>query len=528
MKAYLKTLFLLAIVSSLASCDTNLDKVNPNSIPVANYYKTEADITSAVNAIYAVLQDQTMVSREWFFTEDLRGDDMATGGGQLETPRFQLLIGTNDPANFVTNSFWTGCFATIHRANAVIEKAPAATFSSDANRAARVGEAQFLRAWSYFELVSLWGAVPLYTKTVESLSGALPRSPVADVYNSIIANLTAAIGSLPASYSGSDVGRATKGAAQMLLARVYMQRGATGDYDSAKALLQSIISSGLYSLTDNYNDNFMEETEYNKESVFEVGFMDSNAAFSWAYNNGDGLGAETTVHNQEINPTTWGNLIPSQKLLEEFETTAVTGNTKTDPRYKYSFYETGDSIAGGHIGDNKDGYKWNIASSSVRGGALKKVGWRKHTILYKSIASYYPSGNNERMMRYAEVLLMMAECQNETGDMAGAIATLNMIRDRKSVSMPHYGTPAMDTNYPVDNKNNVFKAIVHEKRVELNGEEIRNKDLLRWRAQGKLSIAYPGGDPITYFAEKYKLLPIPQNTIDSNPNIGQANQNPGY
>jgi hypothetical protein len=533
MKAYIKTMFLLAIVSSLASCDSNLDKVNPNSGTVDNYYKTASDLTSAVNGVYAVLQDQTMVSREWFFTEDLRGDDMATGGPQLETPRFQLLIGTLDPSNFVINSFWQGCFATIHRANAIIEKAPGITTTNAADSAqiARVvGEAKFLRAWSYFELVSLWGGVPIYTEYVKTLDGAKPRASVADVYTSIIGNLTDAIAVLPLSYSGNDIGRATKGAAEMQLARVYMQRGGTGDYASAKTLLQAIIDSKQYSLVDNYNDNFMEETEYNKESVFEVGFMDSNGAFSWGYNDGDGLGQETTVHNQEICPTSWGNLIPSQSLLEEFESTDIPGDTKTDPRYKYSFYELGDTIATGHIGvggtdtQHPKYYLFNIASSSVRGSALKKVGWRKHTILYKSINPYYPSGNNERMMRYAEVLLMMAECQNETGDPAATVlATLNQIRDRKSVMMPDYPT----ANYPCTTKDEIFKAIAHEKRVELAGEEIRNKDLLRWRAQGKLSILY-ARDPITYFADKYKLLPIPQKTIDSNPAIGQANQNPGY
>lgn len=516
-KTYIKIFFLLFIVTLFSSCDTNLDKVNPNSVTVENFYKNESDLTNAVNSVYAVLQDQTLVSREWFFVNDLRGDDMATGGGQLETPRYQLLIGTNDPANFVASSVWTGCYAVIHRANVVIEKAPGVTMADDAKRKQLVGEAKFLRGWAYFELVSLWGGVPLYTEYVKDVAGAKARATVEEVYTSIISNLQDAIAGLPTSYSGANVGRATQGAARMLLARVYMQRA---DYANAKTQLKSIIDSKQYKLVANYVDNFQEENEYNSESVFEVGFMDSNAAFSWGYNNGDGLGAETTVHNQEISPVSWGNLIPSKSLIEEFESTDVAGNTKTDPRYKDSFYEVGDNIVTGPLTLGS----FNIASSVIRGGAPKKVGWKKHTILYKNASSYYPSGINERMMRYAEVLLMMAECQNETGESeTDVLATLNQIRDRVSVSMPHYPT----VNYPTATKEARFKAIAHEKRIELAGEEIRNRDILRWRKQGKLSLI--GGDPISYFtANKYELLPLPQSEIDNNVNVGKANQNPGY
>ena len=516
-KTSIQIIFLAGFILLMNSCDSKLDKENPNGIVLENYFKTTQDITNAVNGIYAVLQDQTLVSREWFFVHDLRGDDMATGGPQLETPRFQLLIGTNDPANSLTTSVWTGWYAVIHRANVVIGKAAGATIADETLRTQLVGEAKFLRGWAYFELVSLYGAVPLYTEYVSEISGNKAKSTVADVYTNIIADLTAAIAGLPESYSGADIGRSTKYAAMHMLARVYMQQG---DYANAKPLLQSIIASGLYKLVDNYNDNFLEETEYNAESIFEVGFMDSNANFSWGYNNGDGLGAETTVHNQEISPISWGNLIPSQNLLEEFESTDVVGNIKTDPRYKFSFYEVGDAIVTGPLTLSQ----FNIASSSVRGGVAKKVGWRKHTILYKNASSYYPSGVNERCMRYAEVLLMMAECQNETADPeATVLATLNQIRDRVSVNMPHYPT----ANYPTDTKDNRFKAIVHEKRVELAGEEIRNHDILRWRTQNKLAIL--GGDPISYFtANKYELLPIPQTEMDNNSKLKKSDQNPGY
>lgn len=516
-KIAVKIFFLLGIVSCFPSCDFDLDKENPNSVTVENFYKTEDDLTNAVNATYAVLQDATLVAREWFFIHHLRGDDMATGGGQLETPRYQVLIGTNDPANFVAKSVWNGWYAVIHRANVVIEKAADIFMDSETRRERLVGEAKFLRAWAYFDLVSLWGGVPLYNEYVKDLSGSNPRATVDEVYASIISNLQDAIAALPLNYSGENIGRATQGAARAMLAKVYMQRG---DYASAKNRLQEIIDSNQYWLVDNYNDNFLEETEYNAESVFEVGFMDSNSNFNWGNNNGDAIGQETTLHNQEVCPISWANLIPSQSLLEEFESTDVAGNMKTDPRYKFSFYEVGDMIVTGPLTEDQ----FNIVSSSVRGGAPKKVGWRKHTILYKNASSYYPGGVNERVIRYAEVLLMMAECQNETGDSeADVLFTLNQVRDRSSVSMPHYPT----ANYPTETKEDRFRAIVHEKRVELAGEEIRNRDILRWRQEDKLALI--GGDPIAYFQpNKYEFLPIPQSEIDNNPNIGDEDQNPGY
>jgi starch-binding outer membrane protein, SusD/RagB family len=516
MKNIYKIIFLL-VLGAMAACDYDLDKVNPNGIIVENYYKTEADLNQALTSAYSTLQSVQLTAREWFFVHDLRSDDMATGGGQLEVPRAQLLIGSNDPANSVAEAFYNGWFGEIKEANVVIDKSKNITGD---NVARMVGEAKVLRAWAYYELVCEFGGVPLYENYVTTVNGAKPRATVEEVYTSIINNLTDAIAVLPLSYSGADLGRITKGAAEAMLARVYMQHN---EYAKAKTQLQDIIGSGVYSLTDNYNDNYMEETEYNKESVLEVGFKDNGGSnFNWGGGdtNGDGLNGETTIHNQEINPLTWGNLIPSPTLLAEFESTDVAGNTKTDPRFHYSFYKAGDTIVSGVLKESD----FNIASSVLRGAPAQKIGWRKHTLLYKLNKSYYPSGNNERVIHYSEVLLMMAECQNETNDAeATVLATLNQVRNRASVKMPFYPT----ANYPTTTKDQRFVAIVHEKRVELAGEEIRNRDILRWRAQGKIPTIIP--EPISYFVKnKYELLPIPQNSVDRNPNIGQTNQNPGY
>jgi hypothetical protein len=113
----------------------------------------------------------------------------------------------------------------------------------------------------------------------------------------------------------------------------------------------------------------------------------------------------------------------------------------------------------------------------------------------------------------------MAECENALGNDADAIDYLNEVRSRTGVAMPDYPT----ASYPVDTPDEVFRAIVHERRVELAGEQIRNRDILRWRTLGKLS-----AEPISYFAAKHALAPIPQQEIDSNAKLTQADQNPGY
>jgi len=147
-------------------------------------------------------------------------------------------------------------------------------------------------------------------------------------------------------------------------------------------------------------------------------------------------------------------------------------------------------------------------------------------LIYKqsvATASYHPGGNNQRIIRYAEVLLMLAECENELGNTADAVAYLNQVRDRPSVMMPHYPT----AQFPVSGKDQVMKAIMHEKMVELGGEEIRNRDILRWRKKG-----YFTTDPLSYFRpNRDELLPIPQQEIDNNPELGAGGidaQNPGY
>jgi len=495
------------LVFTLSCNDDILDKTNPNEFTPETFYKNGTQIVGAVNAAYSSLQSVDLYCREYFFVHDLRSDDMGSGGGQLETPRAQLLTGTHDAANSLLTSVWRGWYRLIHQANQVIENAPNATEEvTDELKARVIGEAKFLRAWAYFDLVVLFGGVPLMETYAKGIGEDKPRSGETEVYTLIETDLQDAIQMLPlkAEYDANNIGRACREAALAMLARVYMQQG---KYVEAKPLLQEIIDGGAFDNWKNipYIENFREEMEFHDESLFEVAFSYDFGGSSWD-GSGQGTQTEVTFRGQEYGPTAWRNVIPSVSLLNEYEMTSK-GDPKDDPRYKESFYFIGDTYDNG-----------TKVIEDMQGND-PKISWKKYQRIYKAATEEQRSGINMRVIRYTEVLLNMAECQNATGFDDEAIDLLNEVRSRKGIEMPPYPT----ANYPVNSPAEVFRAIVHERRVELAGEQIRNRDILRWRRLGKLT-----AEPISYFTEKHALAPIPQQEIDSNSELTQADQNPGY
>ncbi|MDO1448704.1 RagB/SusD family nutrient uptake outer membrane protein [Rhodocytophaga aerolata] len=504
-------LFILTIASVFgvaSSCnEDDLEKnTNPNNLTTETFYKNEAQALSAVNAVYAGLQANNLYNREYFFLHDLLSDDNQSGGPQLEAPRGQILNHVFDASNPLVLAVWRGLYRMIHRSNLVIENVPKAddVLVPPALKNRIVGEARFLRAWAYFDLVSLWGRVPLMTEVATAPADNKARSSSEDeVYAVIFEDLTYAAENLPLRYTGSDIGRATKGAAQALAARAHMFRG---EYAEARPLLNEVITSGVYSLIPNFIENFREENEFNSESLFEVQFTEAfGDSGGW---NADGSGiAEITFRGQEYGPNAWRNVIPSNSLVAEFETVA-NGATKDDPRRASSFYFIGDQFAN----DTK-----TLTTTDVQGD-VTKPSWKKYQMIYKRDTENSRSGINMRVIRYADVLLMMAECENELTGPVAALPYINQVRAR--ATMPLYPT----AQYPASTKEEMLRAIVHERRVELAGEQIRNRDIRRWRKQGKLA-----AEPIAGFQSgKHELLPIPLEEIDNNSSLTNADQNPGY
>jgi starch-binding outer membrane protein, SusD/RagB family len=518
----MKKSFILIGLLSLGvvfSCDKELDKTNPSVFTTDSYFSNTNELESGVNAAYSLLTGSNLYGREYFFLNDLRSDDCSSGGAQLEVPRNQVLTGTHLPTNSVLGAVWTGWFRMVHRTNVVIDAQnnfKTLNATDEAKKKRVVAEAKFLRGMAYYELGTMWGGVPIYTTTATKSSDAKARNSQDEVLAQVIKDLTEAQVDLPSSYSGADLGRATKHAAQLELARVLMFKG---DYAAAKTELTKIVSSGLYSLTDKFLDNFLEETEYNKESIFEIGF-DNKIGMNWDNGDGDNLSwsgpRKSSIRHQEYSAVGWRNVIPSNTLIDAFERPQK-GDAKKDPRMDFTLYFKGDVI---NQGKGKLEIDYPVQGNTSRlDGTEQKISWRKYSALYKNADGYYElNGINMRVMRYAEVLINLAECENELGNTAAAVSLLNQVRNRGDVKMPAYPT----AKYPTSTKDQVLAAIQHEKMVELSAEQVRAKDILRWRKQGKLK-----AEPLSYFvANKHELLPIPQFEIDNNPNI--KGNNPGY
>jgi hypothetical protein len=498
-KITLSVLFLGLI--AVIACNKRLNQFNQNNPTTDTYFKTAAELRNGVAAAYSSLHSGNLVGREWFFTHDMRGGETGSGGAQLEAPRAELLTQPSpSPSNSVMTSVWTGTYAMINRANLVIQKGPGVK-DDPASAAEIVGEAEFLRAWAYYELVTMWGDVPLYKDPVTTVTGYKAKSPAADVYALIVADLTDAATKLPTSHSTD--GRASADAANFLLGRVLMQKG---DYKGAETALQKVY--GKYTLVNNFLDNFDGDVnlgssnlasghEFNAESIWEIVFIDKgDDNFNWGYI-GEGATADQSIMRSQEYGIVWGNVVPSNSILNEFE--------PNDPRYHFTFYESGDNIL--TFGGTKPGKAltengMNVASSNHNGVIQRRV-FRKYSVLDWTDDGFHPDGINMRVMRYADLLLMLAECEAEVGTPAQAAIYINQVRARPSVNMP----PVTLTNH-----DDAIKAVMHERAVELAGEEVNNIDMLRWRAKGYYPSLHADPKP-----GQVALFPIPAGETSANP-----------
>jgi starch-binding outer membrane protein, SusD/RagB family len=285
-----------------------------------------------------------------------------------------------------------------------------------------------------------------------------------------------------------------------------------GDYAAAKTALLNDVSSGKYTLVANFLENFTGDVmsdnpprkvtdgnEFNSESIFEVAFVDKgDNNFNWGYNGEGATSPISTVRNQEYG-IVWGNVIPSNTLLNEFEA--------NDPRYKFTIFEPGDLIltrGGTQPGVALTPAAMNVDSSIRNGVKIKRV-FRKYSIYDWDDNGFHPGGVNQRLIRYADVLLMLAECEAEIGTPSQAAAYINMVRSRPSVNMPAV---------VLTSKNQALRAVMHERAVELAAEAINNIDLLRWRKKGYFPSIMPDPKP-----NQVEFLPIPSSETSSNPLI---------
>ena len=485
--------FVLSFAFTISCSDENLELVNPNQLSPETFLKTEAQVQSAVNAVYSNMQTRGLWSRHMFFMLDNMAHENG-GNNQLEADKRQYLDFSFDSSHGATGDYWESCYRGIYKANYVIENEALIneipdSFISPARKAKYIGEAKFMRALFYFWITTRFGDAPL-TTTIPADGTGLTKSPQADIYAQIVKDLQEAIPVL-FNKGEEDNGRANKGAAQALLGKVYLY---LEQYDDAIAQFNALTG---YDLETNYFDNFMEETEHGIESIFEIEY-DDDLGFSAQWNSSvSGQGPnEATFRGQEYGFNDWFNVFPSDDLLNEYE--------DGDIRFEQSFYVNGDTFGpGGSLVVNH--------FPSNGGG---NAGWAKYQNYYKDSNEDQTSGVNFKYLRYADVLLMMAECESMRpgGDQDVAAGYIDEVRARAGLTS--IGTGLSQAQ--------IFDALVHERKVELAGEQSRFNDIIRW------GIADTELAGTNFQAGKHERMPIRQREIDANENMTSADQNPGY
>jgi starch-binding outer membrane protein, SusD/RagB family len=422
---------------------------------------------------------------------DIVSDDAEKGGeGPTDAPDLQLLRDFKaDARSFYLGGQWHVPYETILMANRAIDSLPGVAM--DASLMTRqTAEAKFLRAWSCFILVKSFGDVPLALHAYSARDYCGTRTPKAYVWTQIEQDLMQAVAGLPkkSEYSGADIGRTSKGAAQALLVKAYIYQN---KFSHAKALADTIILSKEYALEPNFADNFLLSHENGVESVFEIQYF-TDTAGTWSNDFG---GQNISIYQGSRDAEYfrgWGFDCPTQSLAAEFE--------PGDVRKKATIIAVGDILY------------WGTPMEQTLTSFSSPTGMNARKYLLEYCGDKLPSMANApanwRAIRYAEVLLFAAEASNEIGNVSDAAVYLNMVRARA-------GLPAA----VAADKDGMRNAIYHERRVELALEGHRFWDVVR---QGRGGAVFGSMGFQTGINE---IFPVPQSARDS---CGSLSQNPGY
>lgn len=464
-------------LSTLFSCESFLD-VTPQSVANVNaFYKTRQDALVATNAAYNALQE---LHREplWLLGE-VTTDNTEDPNANIDNFIFDAADGTVTAA-------WRSHYLGIARANTVLARLPGIAMDG-ALKERLMLEARFLRAYYYFNLVRLFGDVPLVTLEVTGLRDNYPsRATQEQVYELIIGDLTAAE-DLPVTYPATEVGRATSGAAKALLAKVHLTRK---EWSLAAAKAKEVTDLGVYGLLPDYGSVFTVANKNSRESIFEVQYFVgaqsgtgnpiSNNFFELFAPDGSGS-AVTGIPNANA----FGRNIPTNDVIAAYEA----GDARKDASVRTSYTRPGNPpevVNANYI------VKFLDPSASAGGlGTGSSNGWR--------------------VLRYADVLLMQAEALNELGyGNNAAFEALNAVRNRAKLP----GLTAVELPGQQAFREHVYR----ERRVELAFENQRWFDLVR---TGRLLDVLKSKN----IQPRNVLMPVPQRERDLNPNLSQ---NDGY
>lgn len=493
----IRIIFTAVVLLGMISCgDGFLEKEPIIGQVESNFYKTEDDAIAAINSAYATLQFELTPGGHFrWFWGDILSDD-STKGGEGDNDQFTLkqLEEFQGPTNTeYLQAEWEADYEGIYRANKVLERVPDIEMSETLKQRI-LGEAKFIRAYFHYNLVTIFGNIPLVDKVLAPSDYDTPQSTPADVWSLIEQDLNEAMVVLPirSAYPDEDLGRATHGAAAALLAKAHLYQR---EFAEAKSAAEAVVTSGEYTLTPEYKDIFTQNGENGPGSVFEIQYMNASGG-NWGRNNANEGTFSNVFQRARGQFEGFGFNLPTQDLVDEF---FVEGSE--DPRLEHTVFRVGDSM-----GDR------GLFTKDATGGFPHDY-YNKKAFNNKSEEAPFGDpnpngGTNDRVIRYADVLLMHAESAFHTGDETAAKSSLNIVRARVGLDPVELSGGAL------------LDAIYHERRVELGMEGHRFFDLVRTnRAQNVLG-------PLGFKSGVNEILPIPEFEITKSNGI--YNQNPGY
>ncbi|WP_295117421.1 RagB/SusD family nutrient uptake outer membrane protein [uncultured Chitinophaga sp.] len=464
------------IVIALSSCGKGFVDLKPiSSITTGNFYQTEEDFKNAVNGAYAALRSGGTYGGDSYIFGEVRSDNsmpVASGSVTDQDEFDRFYIRTTNP---YINNRWSNSYTAIARCNAILDRIGAITMS-DALKDRYIGEAKFLRALYYFNLVRTFGDVPLVLKEITNPDEGYEygRAPKADVYAQIEKDLTEAEAALPPNYTAAaDIGRATKGAAKSILGRVLL---AQKKFAPAAIQLKAVIDSKVYDLVPVYADFFKVNNKKNIEAIFDVQYKSGGVGQGNGWPNSF---APQNSGNAVIMFGGGGNNIPSDDLINA--------------------YEAGDARKAATVATSYV----NASGATIPGNFVKKY--------FDVPALANDNANNIPIIRYADVLLMYAECLNEASYVpdGDAFDYLNDVRDRADLD------PL--TAIEVPDQQSFRLAIEQERRVEFAFENLRWYDLVRTdRAITVINGKAAQINLVNPVTENNLVFPIPQSQVDIN------------
>jgi len=527
------------------SCsDSFLDSYPLNNLSSGTFYKSEADFTAAINGAYDALQNN---SHGFIPMIDIATPFSLGGGGRFSVFNKGVYAATPDWGWGKT--MWQSFYLIAFRANSVLDRIDNEDVEMTVKAHDRIkGEALFLRSLAYFYLSNLYGNVPLILKEQSYDEVLAANTPKSEIVNQLIADLKLAENLLPSvteyRANKSLLGRASKGAAKMLLAKVYLYEKMYGE---AETKLYEIIKSGDYQLEENFSDMFWPDNENGIESIFEIQYKEGlkESTGFVRYCSPHVLSGISYRGYQYIQPNEY--FCDLYETIDGYKVSSTYESTVTDAPYDYfTFSRTSNDPAfdaNSPYANRDPRLKWTVwyedtpyadefmARTGQTGVRYlpKHSSEHNHSSVKYIIGKLQPTSGdtpgNQIIMRYADVLLLYAEALIENGKPSQGATYINMVRQRPSVNMP-----AVNANLSQDD---MRTALREERYRELAFEwghmymdmvrwDVYTSEMEKYWTAGKLGSSWPALGPLS---SDYNLWPIPAAEISTNPNL---KQNPGY